>query len=195
MEFYGYVEDALTRSVVLKIAALTGMQFKSDFPAVENGCGNLYKKAAKFASMARNGLHVALFTDLDTAECAPSLRRKWFGNNSIPDSLLFRVAVRETEAWIMADKEAFARYVGISPVNFKDDPETLGDPKQFLLAVIKKHASPKLKKAMIPSGSAAVGPEYNSIMCDFAEHLWNPERAAKHAPSLQRTFNAIKRII
>ena len=61
-----------------------------------------------------------VFTDLDDKPCATFLIEDWF-EGPIADypkrraaNLLFRIAVHEVESWIMADRESFAKFLGIS---------------------------------------------------------------------------------
>ena len=60
------------------------------------------------------GTPFILLTDLDKNECAPMLIQEWLTDPLHPN-LIFRVAVHEVEAWILADREAFAPFLGISP--------------------------------------------------------------------------------
>jgi len=77
----------------------------------ENGHGwsKLKKKVRNYQMMAGFGYPVLLITDLDRAECPPSLRRLWIDTQP-HETFLFRVAVREIEAWLLADRDGIARF-------------------------------------------------------------------------------------
>ena len=49
---------------------------------------------------------VLVITDLDRVACAATLIRGWTANDTLPVTLLLRVAVREVEAWLLADHDA-----------------------------------------------------------------------------------------
>ncbi len=95
----------------------------------------------------------------------------------------------------MADRDAFSTFIGISRDNFVRTPDSLPDPKQYLLNVIRKKGRKKWQKEMLPQGKiAAIGPRYNEKLCEFVEHHWNPMRAAEHSPSLEKALAAFQRV-
>ncbi len=173
--------------------------FRSGFPAVMGGYGDIKSKCEAFLDMAKGGIHSFILTDLDTAECACSLIRSWFSipkNEEVilPLQFIFRVAVREIESWIIADHEAWAAFIGIPASNFSQQPDQLDDPKRHLLNVIRKKGRKKIHREMLPQGAAQIGPRYNEILCDFVDRLWEPERAAKRSPRLDRALKALMKI-
>lgn len=162
------------------------------------GSGNLKKKCPALAEMAKHA-PVLCITDLDTWACATALIGTWFGGSadrtlSLPEKLCFRIAVREIESWILADRQAWASYIGIAAANFPEHPDELRDPKQHLLNVIRAKGKKKLHAGMLPRGSAHIGPLYNDVVCKFVQTKWSPQRASKYSPSLQRAIDALKRI-
>ncbi|MBX3177009.1 MAG: hypothetical protein KF886_06605 [Candidatus Hydrogenedentes bacterium] len=138
-------------------------------------------------------------TDLDTWPCAPSLISSWFGSSpdgspGLPKGLCFRIAVREIESWIMADRHAWAAYIEIAATNFPTRPDELPDPKQFLINVIRAKGKKKMHADMLPRGSGHVGPLYNDVLCRFIQSTWSANRASRFSPSLMRAINALHRI-
>ena len=153
-------------------------------------------KCASFLGMARGDIHTLSITDLDTGICAGELIRDWFGIPvrepiSLPKEVVFRVAVREIESWIIADLAAWAQYIGIPLANFSTSPDTLPDPKQHLLNVLRNKGRRKLHREMLPSGTAHIGPRYNDVLCDFISTTWSAARAAANSPSLKRAIDAL----
>ncbi len=200
-----FVEDRPSREVLLKLVERhnrTGCRpvaFYPGFPAIENGFGNIKAKCSAFLNMAAGGQHTLILTDLDRAECPAALIRDWFfsGRNdapALPKQVIFRVAVREVEAWLMADREGFAKFLGISPANFNAAPETLADPKKFLLDVIGRKTGKKWTWDMLPTGRARIGSGYNAGLCAFIRNHWSIDRACSKAPSLQRAVDALARV-
>lgn len=202
---FSYVEDAPSAAVAHKLVATRNAQmehslvFRNGFPAVMGGYGAIKSNCEAFLKMAKGGIHSFILTDLDTAECACSLIRSRFSipNNDdvvLPPQCIFRVAVREVESWIIADHEAWAAFIGIPAANFSTQPDQLDDPKRHLLNVIRRKGRKKIHREMLPHGAAQIGPRYNEILCDFVDSSWEPERAAKSSPSLDRAFKALMMI-
>ena len=199
---YSFVEDEPTAEVAKKIVAFRNkrcdgkLYFNDGFPFVVKGYGNLKKKAANFFKMAERNNDILIITDLDREACPPELINKWFfpdsRSTSLPQRLFFRVAVKEVESWLMADRTALSEHLGISKANFPTKPDELYDPKQFLLSVILKKGRKKRVREMLPGPSTHIGPSYNSMLRDFIHDLWSPERASLNSPSLKRT---IKRLL
>jgi hypothetical protein len=69
----------------------------------KNGKADLHKKIKGYNNAARHAPWLVL-VDLDDESCAFSLCQSWL---PVPARYLcFRVAVRQVEAWLMADAEA-----------------------------------------------------------------------------------------
>ena len=203
--FYGYAEDALSCAVMRRLFRYHNetadddlhMVFNPGFPENKRGCGNLKRLIPKISAMARNaGLRTFVLTDLDQTECAPELLRSWFEleavSPQVPDHLLFRIAEREVEAWLLADRFELSEFLGIAAVNFTSDPDALSDPKQHLLNVIRAKGRKRYHKEMLPLGNAHVGSEYNSKLCEFVEGHWHPDVARNYSDSLERAVLALR---
>ncbi len=202
---FSYVEDEPSKHVLIKLVERhnqTGgrmVLFHPGFPSVTGGFGQIKKKCDAFLRMADADRHTLLLTDLDNAECPATLIKDWFfvgGDNTavLPPQVIFRVAVREVEAWLMADKDDFAKFLGISSSNFADAPETLPDPKQFFLNVLRRKATRKKIRDMLPTGKAHIGVAYNEKLCEFINNFWSIDRACAKAPSLQKALSALGRL-
>jgi len=168
------------------------------FPENKHGAGNLRKIIPAVSNMVKVGIAVVVLTDLDSVECASELVRTWFpmqrGKLRIPDGLLFRIAVREVESWVIADVDALAAFLGIPKANFSGDPDSLDDPKAHLLQIVRAKGKRKMHREMLPNRNSRIGPEYNNVLCSFISKQWDPERAARRSLSLRRALNALKRI-
>lgn len=201
---YAWVEDEPSKWIALKMFEFLNagqytrvkLLFRNGFPSIVNGNGQLKKKAGAILDMAANAkLFSLVITDLDMIPCAPELIKSWFNKpaEQLPNEIIFRVAVREIESWIMADKTAFAKFMNISEKNFSNNPDSLADPKQHLFSVIKKHGNKKWQQEMLPTNSSSVGPLYNDKIREFVKNKWSVKRAIQKSPSLLRTINSIKR--
>jgi hypothetical protein len=97
-----------------------------------------------------DAIPVLLMTDLDHVECAPVLIDDWCGRHPLPKNMLFRVAVREVEAWLLADREGFSKYSGVPVEKIPRNPESLDDPKQMLMKLIRRYGYRKIKVEVLP---------------------------------------------
>lgn len=157
----------------------------------ENGCGfgTLKRKVQNYARMAANGFPVLLITDLDRDTCASGKILEWLGSSPDP-RFMFRICVREIEAWLLADREAVAGFLKIRLDALPTAPESLPDPKATLIELAQK-APRKIRVGMTPVGSASIGPEYNDLLQGFIADHWSSERAAERSPSLARARRRI----
>jgi hypothetical protein len=77
----------------------------------KGGNGYLRSRIRNFCELARRQ-PLLLITDLDSWACPSKLRSEWLGSVAQPDKLAIRVAVREIEAWLLADHEAMEELLG-----------------------------------------------------------------------------------
>jgi hypothetical protein len=198
---YAWVEDAPSAAVARRLvqhrneSAPVELRFVDGFPDIAGGYGDIKHKCGSFLKMANAGIHVFAITDLDAAPCASGLVLDWFSPAGLPlpEKLYFRVAVREIEAWLLADLDAFASYLGIPAANFSSVPESLPDPKQHLLNVIRQKSTKSIHREMLPRRNMRIGPAYNEVLTKFVQTKWSPARAAAHAPSLSRAIHALEK--
>ncbi|HNE70982.1 MAG TPA: hypothetical protein PKN26_02440 [Giesbergeria sp.] len=186
------VEDALSLALMEKTLAHTGRRYVVARTLVERGVGNMRKSVGKYLGASRVLPHVVL-VDLDQSACAVQLRQQW-GVANLPDSMLFRVAVREAEAWVLADRLGFAEFAGIPPGKVSSAPESLPDPKQELVNLVRRSRNKRLAAEIVPAlGSAVpIGPLYNERLCSFVRAHWCVDAAMAAAPSLARTVGRLQ---
>lgn len=200
---YSFVEDTPSAAVLRRLVeyrnqtAAHELHFLPGFPQITRGNGNLKKKCPGLLAMAKSGATVVCLTDLDSRPCPGALLTDWFNwsrnhSSDLPKNLIFRIAVREIESWIVADRDAWATFIGIPAANFTQRPDELPDPKQSLLRVLSAKGKKKLHVEMLPRGTAHVGPRYNEVLCRFIESEWAPERASECSPSLKRAIQALE---
>lgn len=143
-------EDLLSDAVSRKL-------FSELFPDVEfifisnvkRGCGNIKNKVNSY-NRAANKMHVFILVDLDTASCAPLLLENWF-QGPLRECLIFRVAVREVESWLLADVEGLTRFLDLKKDFIRKEtknPDSLADPKAKLLALVTRCKKRELKKML-----------------------------------------------
>lgn len=181
-------EDELSEKVACKLVCEARVNEREINCVRKNGYGFLKSNLKKFDSAAQR-MPVLVLTDLDRAECAPSLRIRWMGNEPAQTKFLFRVAVREVEAWLLADREAMARFLNLSPAKIERDTETIDDPKRYLLRLAQR-APAELRADLLPKrgARAAQGFGYNARMGAFVIDHWSSRRAAKNNASLKKAI-------
>ena len=139
---------------------------------------------------------VLVVTDSDRPDpCPPALVSSWLHNIQSSPRLLLRFAVLEVEAWILADRASFARWLRVSEAIVPRYPEQEIDPKRRIVQLAGRSRSRRLREALVPqrgAGTNRVGPDYNTEIGGFVASDWNPEVARRHASSLDR---AIRRLV
>jgi hypothetical protein len=185
-------EDDLSLAVLERVINSCGRSFRITLPLVERGFGNIKRSIVKYRQASHVLPHVVL-TDLDKSECAADLRNKW-GAVNLPETMMFRVAVRETEAWLLADRKSFANFAGIPPSKLPAAPDTLLDPKQTLINLVRRSRFRRLAAELVPpvGSQVSIGPLYNERLAAFAREHWSPEAAVSCSPSLERTFRRLQ---
>jgi hypothetical protein len=188
---YLATEDVLSEAVGLKMIH-TEIGDKVEIQTLRrNGFGYLKSKMHDFAGMAARNV-IVLLTDLDTAKCAPSMKADWFHKIDQPSKFVFRIAVRETESWLMADRVHFSDFLGVSQNAVPQDPETLVDPKAKLVDIARK-AKRDLRSDLVPARGvrAKQGIGYNEVLCGFVERMWDCRRASQNSDSLRRACDRL----
>lgn len=148
-----------------------------------------YNQAAKYA-------HWLVLLDLDhDDECAPDYVRRVMPAPST--GMILRIPVREIETWLLADRDKIASFLGINSTNFPDYPESLNDPKGFLIDLVNRKCPQRyrqLRNDLLPAPDSlkSVGPYYPDRIASFAEKHWRPEVAALNSDSLARCIRALE---
>jgi hypothetical protein len=188
-------EDDLSNEVLLRLIEVSGRRYMVGQSIPARGFGYI-KKHIRGLNAAAKGMPILILTDLDEAECAPAKINDWLGPRTKKHpNLLFRIAVKEVEAWLLADREGFAHSLGISEGSIPRDPEALEDPKRALIDLARRSRKRSLRNGIaIKEGSAArQGPTYNYCLSKFVREEWDPERARRNSLSLQRTILILKK--
>jgi len=185
------VEDELSLAVLRRVIDYSPRKFRVTRTFVERGFGNIKRSIRKYSQASHVIPHIVL-TDLDNAECVVEFRKAWAADN-LPETMLFRVAVRETEAWLLADQTSFAEFAGIPVKKVPALPDTLADPKQTLVNLVRHSRSRRLASELVPPPGSRVpiGPLYNERLSAYVREHWNPEAALDCSPSLRRTIDRL----
>lgn len=184
------VEGPTDEAVALKLIEHVGAQPGAVYGL--QGKAHLRQKIGGYNRAAAHARWLVL-VDLDReADCAPPLLQAWLPQPA--PRMCFRVAVRAVEAWLLADAEALAAYLGVARKRVPADPEALPDPKQAMVNLARASRRRDVRADMVPrvGSGRAVGAAYASRVIEFASAEWRPPVAAKKAESLARALRCLR---
>lgn len=186
------VEDLLTETVCKRLLVHSGRDFHVGTVYIGGGFGYLRKTINGWNNAARS-VPFLLLTDLDDAECAAALQHDWLTAPRNPN-LLFRVAVREVEAWLLADAENLRNFLKVRRNLIPENPEDLQDPKLELVRIASKSRSKDVRRALVPKmdSTAKQGPEHNEFLGVFVSQTWDIDTSLRTAPSLARLVQRLQ---
>ncbi len=187
----GYLDEAVAQKLIAHVGGATGEVYG------RTGKPYLFKQIDCFNNAARSihGPWLVLI-DLDRdADCAPALRDKWLPHPA--PNLCFRIAVREVEAWLMADAKALSVYLSVSANRISENPENLEKPKDDMVNLARRSRRPAIKRDMAPrEGSGRrVGAAYASRLIEYVRNKWRPEVAVNRSESLFRAICCLEKLI
>ena len=184
------IEDELSEVVLLKLLASSN-RYAVGSCFRRGGYGYL-KKTIDGWNKASKSIPFVILTDLDKSECPIALLEQWL---TVPrnSNLLFRVAVREVESWLLADRVNFSIFLKIPELLFPDNSDLLSNPKKTLVELARKSKIREIRESLTPrnNSTAQQGPAYNSCLGRFVRDHWDSKLASQNSPSLARTINRV----
>ena len=184
----GIVDEVVVRKLIAHAGATPGEVYG------KQGKAFLRERIAGYNNAAQRAPWLVL-VDLDRDhDCAPPLCNAWLPAPA--PHLCFRVAVREVEAWLLADVERFAGVFGVARSKLALDPEDLNDPKATMVNLARASRRKDVREDMVPrQGSGRqVGPAYSSRLIEFVSSHWRPDVAAARSGSLQRAIDCLRHL-
>jgi hypothetical protein len=187
----GNVDEAVVRRLIEHVGGTPGPIYG------RNGKDHLRQRIANYNQAARLSPWVVL-VDLDhDAECAPPLRSAWLP--ALSPHMCLRVAVRQVEAWLLADRERLAKFLSVSTSRIPHNPESVEHPKSTLVELARYSRRRDIREDMAPrpGSGRSVGPAYTARLIEFviSERTgWRPEVAARYSDSLNRSLRCLRRI-
>ena len=191
----GAVEGILDEAVIRRLAADLDIHMDAVFG--RSGKPHLREKITGYNQAARFSPWIVL-VDLDDEECAPSLCGEWLPTPA--EGMCFRVAVREIESWLLADRARIAAFLGIQESRVPSIVDDLDDPKRTLIDLARRSRRRAIREDMVPrhGSGLSIGPAYTSRMIEFVsvegQNRWRPEAAAQASPSLSRCIKALEQL-
>jgi len=178
------VEGDVDEAVLSKIVEEAGVTLASVFG--RTGKHHIYQRLKAYNKAAQFSPWIILL-DLDhDAPCAPTLVSQQMPE---PSKLLsFRIAVRAIESWLLADRKAFAAFLGVRKSTLPESPDLLDDPKGFVVDLARNSRRKQIRNELVPRPRSRkrVGPAYTSRMMEFSLYHWDPVRAEESSDSLRR---------
>jgi len=188
----GLLDEAVLKRMISHVGGLPGVVYG------KAGKASLLKRLAGYNQAAVHSPWMVL-VDLDQdAECAPPFRYALLPHPAV--GMCFRVAVREIEAWLLADRERLARFLALPASSIPSDPETVASPKDAMAQLALRSRRRDIREDMAPRRGSGrrVGPAYTSRLIEFVTDQsrgWQPESASNHAPSLARGLGCLRRLV
>ncbi len=185
------VEDIVSQAVAQRLISEYAPGLECTQVYGLSGFGELKRKMPTFDKIAQYREPIMVLTDLDDLQlCLAQFRSEWCHSLQMPPDFMFRVAVAEIEAWLLADRGRIAGWLGISESLIPRLPETIPQPKECLVELARRSRYRRLREALVPQpgSTRATGPGYNDRVSDFATVNWNPSAARTIAPSLDRAI-------
>ena len=170
------VLERILRDFGASLASIHGLKGKDHLRRNLRG----YNRAAERS-------HWTVLADLNhEAACAPELARLW-----LPDPapyMCLQIAVREVEAWLMADAIQLSRFLAVPVARIPANPEAVPNPKRTVVDLARQSRRGNIRKALVPRPGSGreVGPAYETFMQDFARRKWRPQEAEARSLSLRR---------
>lgn len=130
--------------------------------------------------------------DLDRdAACAPELVAGLLPNPG--RWMVFRIAVRAMEAWLLADAERLSQFMRVALSRIPLDPDSVIDPKGEMVRLARASRLRAIREDMVPADgtSATVGPAYSARVIEFARGPWRPDVAVGKSRSLAGCARAL----
>ena len=122
----------------------------------------------------------------------PTVIYDWLPVEKHPN-LLFRIAVREVESWILADPANLSEFLSVKKTLVPTNTDAIADPKAAIVGLARKSRSKAIRDRMVPrkGSTAKQGPDYNGCLGWFVQKNWDIATAQGNSPSLARTVDRL----
>lgn len=183
-------EDELSEITLLRV--LASVKRYAVGTAYRRGGFGYLRRTIHGWNSAASSIPFVVLTDLDICECPLRLISDWLHVPKHPN-LLFRIAVREVESWLLADPENLAEFLGVNTALIPKNTDAIADPKAAIVSLARRSRSRALRDRIAPgkNSTAKQGPDYNGCLGSFVQEQWDPNAARRNSPSLARTVDRI----
>ena len=186
-------EDVLSESIGKRLLDELRPKLQATTLLRRTGNGYLRSRMRSWCQMARHQ-PVVVLTDLDRVACPKTLLDDWFAQLPRSANLMVRVAVRQSESWLLADHEAMRKLIGPRGA-LPPQPDSLPNAKEHLLQLARLAPREVRLDLIKTAGSiSSQGIGYNARLTDLIQADWSPERAAQRSPSLERARRRMREL-
>ena len=161
-------------------------------PINTGGITKFLTALGRYAQQAQHVQPVLCLADTDK-RCAVKLKNQWLPANATHKFLL-RFAVSEAESWLLADREAIARFFGIAEANIPRDSDILDDAKLEMLRLVRRSSGIFRREMISNLDSQKPRTGYNVHLQRFVIERWRPGVARVHSASLGRALLNVSRL-
>jgi hypothetical protein len=182
------VEDVLSEFVVMKLLAVANRDYHVGSVYRRGGFSYL-RSTINGWNAAAKGKPFVVLTDLDDNPCPAELLGGWW-TSAQNSNLIFRVAVREVEAWLLADVGNIAEYLQIGEKHVPQEPDEIPDPKATLIGLARRSRLKYVRDSLLPQqgSTAKQGLGHNDCLGVFVREKWDVRTACARSPSLSRAM-------
>lgn len=165
---------------------------------VQHGKAHLHRALPGYNAAARYSPWIVVVDLDDEYPCASMLVNAWLPAPS--PQMRFRVAVRQIEAWLLADADHFATFFGVRRGQIPARPDELTDPKGTVVSLVSTSKKAAIRADMVPRPGSGrrVGPAYAARLIEFVtrgSNRWRVTAAASASPSLRRCVERIDELV
>ena len=188
----GLVDEAVVKCLIVEAGGEIGPVYG------KRGKSLLKQRINGYNNAAHHHPWIVLIDLNHEAGCPPPLKAVWL---PAPGPFMcFRIAVREVEAWLIADRERFASFFRVRLSDVPADPELMDDPKEVVIQLSRRSRSRDIRLDMVPRPGSGrkIGPAYVSRFIEFVSDPnrgWRPDRAARSSDSLRRCLVRIRELV
>lgn len=188
MAVEGDLDEAIARRIVSSVGGEMGPVFG------RRGRQSVISSLAGYNAAAARAAWLVLL-DLDHEPCPVTFAERVLPSPSL--GMCRRIVVREAEAWILADHTAFAKWAGLSMASMPTDVESLRDPKEALVQLVRRGGRTSLTRDIVPRerSGRTVGAGYNARLREFVESRWDLGRARPNSESLRRAADCVQELL
>ena len=181
----GPTDRAAARRLIEAVGAAPGADYSGRRRA-SPGKDYLDANVARYNAAARLAPWLVL-RDADGA-CAAELAAELLPKPA--EFMCFRVVVPAIEAWLLADSEALATFLGVSVARIPSKPEEITDVKGCIVDLVRHSRLRSIREDFLPVARSGrkEGPGYANGLIEFINRIWDPKRAAVRASSLERAI-------
>ena len=176
-----------------KLRGVLGVDHEETRFVSKGGKESFWRDATKYNRAAEHAGPVLGIADLESEPCPSGLIARHLPRGRHP-SFLLRIAERTLEAWLLADRHAISRYLGVPIARVPGNPDVLEHPKRTIVALARRFARREIAEDVVPldGSNGVVGRGYTSRMTQFIRTAWRPREASANSESLRRAIAAIE---